>query len=123
MVVIDECHHTFAPSYQETIRFIKKRRKKMKLLGVTATPIRTNDEDSEALMKIFGNQVVYTISLGELIKKRILSDPQFERVETNEDIEPIISVDEEKLIQRYGELPETLVGKIADSASRNRIIM
>lgn len=123
MVVIDECHHTFAPSYQETIRFIKKHRKNMKLLGVTATPIRANDEDSEALMKIFGNQVVYTISLGVLIKKRILSDPQFERVETNEDIEPIISVDEERLIQRYGELPETLVGKIADSASRNRIIM
>lgn len=123
MVVVDECHHTLAPSYQETIRFIKKYRKDMKLLGITATPIRANDEDSESLMKLFGNNVVYDISLSRLIKKGILADPRFERVETNEEIEPIISVDEEKLIRRYGELPETLVSKIADSASRNKVII
>ena len=123
MVVVDECHHTLAPSYQETIQFIKKYRKDAKLLGVTATPIRANDEDSAALMSLFGNKVVYNISLSTLIKKGILADPQFERIETNEEIEPIISIDEEKLIRRYGELPETLVSKIADSASRNKVII
>ena len=96
MVVVDECHHTLAPSYQETIQFIKKYRKDAKLLGVTATPIRANDEDSAALMSLFGNKVVYNISLSTLIKKGILADPQFERIETNEEIEPIISIDEEK---------------------------
>ncbi len=123
MVVVDECHHTLAPSYQETIRFIKKYRTDTKLLGITATPVRANDEDSAALMSLFGNNVVYDISLSTLIKKGILADPKFERIETNEEIEPIISVDEEKLIRRYGELPETLVSKIADSASRNKVII
>lgn len=123
MVVVDECHHTLAPSYQETIQFIKKYRKDAKLLGITATPVRANDKDSAALISLFGNKVVYNISLSTLIKKGILADPQFERIETNEEIEPIISIDEEKLIRRYGELPETLVSKIADSASRNKVII
>lgn len=123
MLVIDECHHAFAPSYQETINYIEKYRDDVKILGITATPIRENDEDSKKLMNIFGNNVVYDISLSKLIKKGILADPAFERIETNEDIEPIISIDEEKLITRYGELPETLVSKIADSASRNKIIL
>lgn len=123
MIVVDECHHTLAPSYQETIRFIRKYRKDAKLLGITATPVRANDDDSVALMNLFGNNVVYKISLSTLIKKGILADPKFERIETNEEIEPIISIDEEKLIRRYGELPESLVSKIAESASRNKIII
>lgn len=123
MIVVDECHHTFAPSYQETIRFIRKIRKDAKLLGITATPVRANDEDSMALINLFGNSVVYSIALSTLIKKGILADPKFERIETFEDIEPIISVDEGKFIQRYGELPESLISKIADSASRNKIIL
>lgn len=123
MVVVDECHHTLAPSYRETIETIKKCRKDTKLLGITATPVRANDSDSAKLMEIFGNNVIYDISLSTLIKKGILANPKFERIETNEEIEPIISIDEEKLIRRYGELPETLVSKIADSASRNKTII
>lgn len=123
MVVVDECHHTLAPSYQETISLIKKYRKNVKLLGITATPVRANDSDSMALMNLFGNHIIYDVSLSKLIKKGILAEPKFERIETNEDIEPIISIDEEKMIRRYGELPETLVSKIADSASRNKIII
>lgn len=123
MIVVDECHHTLAPSYREIIQFIKKYRKDAKLLGITATPVRANDEDSSKLMNLFGKKVVYNISLSTLIKKGILADPKFERIETNEEIEPIISIDEEKLIRRYGELPETLINKIADSASRNKVII
>ena len=47
-------------------------------------------------MSLFGNNVVFDISLSTLIKKVILANPEFERIETNEEIEPIISIDEEK---------------------------
>ena len=123
MLVVDECHHTFAPSYQEVIKFIENRRPEMKLLGITATPVRANDDDSAALMNLYGNNIVYTISLSELIKTGILANPKFERIETEEEIEPIISIDEKKFINRYGDLPESLVNKIADSASRNKVII
>lgn len=53
----------------------------------------------------------------------MLSTPKFIRKETDEEFEPQISLDEEKLIRRYGELPETLVSKIASSNTRNQLIV
>lgn len=123
MIVVDEAHHTFAPTYQETIKFIRKCRKNVKLLGLTATPVRANDEDNAALLKLFGNNIVYSIQLSDLIVKGVLATPKFIRKETIEEFKPQISVDEEKLIRRYGELPETLVSKIASSNTRNQLIV
>ncbi|MCI7792504.1 MAG: DEAD/DEAH box helicase, partial [Lachnospiraceae bacterium] len=123
MIVVDEAHHTFAPTYQETIKFIQKCRKNTKLFGITATPIRANDEDSVSLLSLYGNEIIYSISMSDLIAKGILATPKFVRIETNEDIEPIISESEGQLIRRYGELPETLVAKIASSKARNKLII
>lgn len=123
VVVVDEAHHTFAPTYQETIRFIQKCRKDTKLLGLTATPVRANDEDSKSLLKLYDNKIVYSVSMSDLIAKGILATPKFVRKETNEDFESVISVDEEKLIQRFGELPESLISKIVASKSRNNMIV
>lgn len=123
MIVVDEAHHTFALSYQETIKFIKKCQKDAKLLGLTATPIRGNEKESKALQKLFDNNITYQIKLSTLIKKGILATPKFVRKETGEEFEPQISLDEERLIRRYGELPETLVSKIASSNTRNKLIV
>lgn len=123
MLVVDEAHHTVAPTYRETIKFIRKCRKNVKLLGLTATPVRANEKDSETLLKIFGHSIVYTIPLSDLIAKGVLATPKFIRKETGEEFEPQISLDEEKLIQRYGELPETLISKIASSNTRNQLIV
>ncbi len=123
MVVVDEAHHTFAPTYRDTINFIKKCRKNVKLLGLTATPVRANENDSKNLLELFDNNIVYSVSMSELITKGILSDPHCSRIETEEDFEPCISDDEAKLIKRYKELPESLVSKIAASHNRNQIIL
>lgn len=123
IIVVDEAHHTFAPTYQEIIKFIRKCRKEVKLLGLTATPVRANEEDSQKLLKIYDNNIVYCEAMSNLIAKGILASPEFIRRETGENFEPIISIDEEKLIRRYGELPETLVNKIALSNVRNELII
>lgn len=123
MIVVDEAHHTFAPTYQEVIRYIRKTKPDTKLLGLTATPVRGNEKDSKSLLQLYDNHIVYDIPMGELITKGILADPKFIRIETEEDFEPIISIDEEKMIKRYGELPESLVNKIASSNTRNAIII
>ena len=123
MIVVDEAHHTFAPTYQETIKFIKKCRKDVKLLGLTATPVRANEEDSQKLLNLYDNNIIYSEAMSDLIAKGILASPEFIRRETGENFEPVISIDEEKLIRRYGELPETLVNKIALSNVRNELII
>lgn len=123
MIVIDEAHHTFARSYQDTIKYLLKYRPDAKLLGLTATPVRSNDYDSAVLLKLFDDNIIYSISLGNLITKGILAEPVFTRIETNEDFEPVITEDEAQKIKRRGELPDSLLGKIAVCSSRNSIII
>lgn len=123
MIVVDEAHHTCAPTYQRIINCIRGKRKDAKLLGLTATPIRRVDSESKLLHKMFDNNIIYEIPMAELITKNILAVPKFERIETNENFESIISTDEAKLIRRFRELPETVISKIADSARRNKVIV
>jgi superfamily II DNA or RNA helicase len=123
IIVVDEAHHTVAMSYRKTIDYIRKLRKDAKLLGLTATPIRGTDSESKYLMKLFQDNIIYDISMSRLIKKQILADPHFEQIETNTDFETVISIDEAKLIKRYGELPATLADKIAHSSKRNKVIV
>lgn len=122
-IVIDEAHHTFARSYRETLKYLFKYRPDAKLLGITATPVRSSEGASAELLKLFDNNIIYDISLGKLIANGILADPVFKRVETNEELEPMISEDEAKNIRRFGELPESLIGKIAQCAGRNKVIL
>lgn len=123
IIVVDECHHTVAPTYRRIIEHIRKHRKDAKLLGLTATPIRGTDDESRLLHKIYDNNIIYQIPMAELITKKTLATPKFERIETNTNFEPIITVDEENLIKKFGELPESLISKIAESAERNRVII
>lgn len=123
IVVIDECHHAFAKTYQDTIRFVQKHRKCTKVLGLTATPIRANDRDSKVLMNLFDNNIVFSVPMSTLIKKQILADPHFSRKYTDQSFESEITEDEAQWICRYYELPETLVNRIAISAQRNKIII
>ena len=123
MIVVDEAHHTFAPTYQDTIKFVRKCRKNTKLLGLTSTPVQANDKDSEQLLRLFDNNIVFSVSMSDLIAKGILADPCCSRVHTGENFEPEISEDEERLIKRYKELPESLVSKIASSHKRNQVIL
>ena len=123
IVVIDEAHHAVARSYQRVIDFIRRKRRKMKLLGLTATPIRSTDRSSKRLMEMFNEKIIYSISMSKLISQKVLSDPHFERVETSVNFEPQINVDEAKLIKRFGELPATLIDRVAKSAKRNKVIV
>lgn len=58
MIVVDEAHRTFAPSYRKVIGYVRKHRKDVKLLGITATPIRANDEDSKTLLALYDNVII-----------------------------------------------------------------
>lgn len=123
MVVVDECHHAHAKSYRDTIRFIRGCRKDTKLLGLTATPIRANDNDSSALLALFGSRIIYSIPMSALIRDRILADPHFIRKETGTAFEADLTPQETKWLCRYEELPESLALRIATSAQRNRVIV
>ena len=123
MIVVDEAHHTFAPTYQDVIKFIRKCRKNTKLLGLTATPVRANEKDSAKLLDLYDKSIVFNVSMSDLIAKGILADPHCSRIKTGENFEPDISEEEKIHICKKHDLPESLVSKIASSHARNQIIV
>lgn len=123
MIVVDEAHHTLAPSYRRIIKAIRDKRPKAKLLGLTATPVRLTEKATGQLMKIFDNKIVFSVSMSDLIADKTLATPEYIPVETNVDIETLIDIDERKYIAKWGELPESLVMKVAKTNERNEMIV
>lgn len=123
VLVIDEAHHAVADSYRETIDYIFKVNPNTKLLGLTATPVRILEKEERALTNIFGNNVVYSIGLAELITRGILANPKFKRIMTNENFEEELTEQEIKHLRKYKELPAAVEKKIAESKKRNSMIV
>lgn len=123
IIVVDEAHHAIAPSYRRIIQTIREKCPRARLLGVTATPVRMNETDTKALMRMFSNQIIYSVSMSELIAKGILSRPRYFSCETNVDIETIINLDEERYIQKWKEMPQSLMEKVARTNERNDLIV
>ena len=82
-LIIDEAHHATASEYRELIENIRSHSKRFKMLGLTATPFRTNEDEQGLLKKIFPDDIVYKIDLRELINRGILSEPIFKSVPTD----------------------------------------
>lgn len=123
MIVVDEAHHTLAPSYRRIIKAVREKRPDAKLLGLTATPVRLTEKATGQLMKIFDNKIVYSVSMSDLIADKTLATPKYVPVETNVDIETLINIDERKYIVKWGEFPESLVMKVAKTNERNEVIV
>ena len=64
LVVIDECHHAITPSYTNLLRFIDAEaprpgdppQDEPPIFGLSATPFRTDDEESQRLARRFDSQ-------------------------------------------------------------------
>ena len=122
MIVVDEAHHTLAPSYRKIIDEIRRLSRQVKLLGLTATPFRLTDPETSQLMTIFDHKIIYEVSPETLIVKKILSRPQCIKVDTNIDFETNITLDEEKYIRKWGELSPATLERMARVKERNTLI-
>ncbi len=135
-VVVDEAHHSTAKTYRKIIDYVKNKVTNMKLLGLTATPFRTDKNEEGLLAKIYTDGVdeqgkvvkndigiTYKIGLKDLINVRILSKPIFESNFTEEDYGVDIGLDALDKINHLDVLPEGIADKMAESAARNKLIV
>lgn len=135
-VVIDEAHHSTAKTYRKIIDYVQKKVPHVKLIGLTATPFRTAQEEQGLLSKIFSDGVdesgfvvkndkgiTYQIGLKELINARILSKPIFESYYSEEDFGSAIGVDAWEKISNLDTIPEEIANDMAQSAGRNKLIV
>lgn len=81
LIILDEAHKATSEAYQ----IIKDKFPESKMLGLTATPYRAKSEDGECLYDDwYGNNIVETISIKELIELGQLTQPIY-IVKNNED--------------------------------------
>ena len=122
-LVIDEAHHAVAKSYKKIIQYVADHAKSMKLLGLTATPFRTSEDEQGALKQVFTDDIVYKTDLDALIKKGILATPTFIDRKTNIQFTEHLGIQALKSIENLDTLPENIANDIADNKERNRIIV
>ncbi len=77
LVMIDECHHVMAPTYQRLLEKARELNPQVRIFGVTATP---NRRDRRGLGKVF-KSVADQITIGELIEGGFLVEPRAHIVE------------------------------------------
>ncbi len=122
-VVIDEAHHAAAKSYRSIIESMRKNGRKCDLLGLTATPTRTDEDELGVLFGVFRDGVVHQTTRRELIESEILSRPIIETVRTNEDFEADFTKKEWSFVRQFDELSQQSLQRIASSTSRNKLIV
>jgi len=133
LVIVDEAHHSVAPSYKEWIGLIDNKKKygwfrqklerknltKLKILGLTATPINTNTAKEEELKAIYDNEeALFKISTAELMRLGILSQPILNSISTK----VVINADDvdggtDK------QLEDNINNQLANNADRNHFIV
>ena len=84
LLVFDEAHYAIAPSYLEAVT--KLRLRSIPLIGLTATPGRKAEEQSESLAKLFENRWLVSRLLGKrpvdsLRERGVLSSVVFKRID------------------------------------------
>ena len=140
--VIDEAHHTVASQYRNILEtmFSNKGNKDMKLLGLTATPVRMNPNETQLLWRIYDdnfdiikpskktqaseyNSIIYEVSQNQLIQENILSKPYPSTVDTKIDFEIEFTEKDYKHLEQFGDLGQDVLNKITNSSLRNEIIV
>jgi len=120
---IDEAHHATARSYRRIIEYLQNKVEKVKLLGLTATPFRTSEQEKGLLGQIFTDDVVYKKDLTDLIKAGILSMPICESCDTSIPLGKELGLGAIKSIEKLDLIPEDIAANIAENKERNAFII
>ena len=120
-IVIDEAHHSPAQTYQTIINYVDSQVENLKLIGLTATPFRTSENERGLLGDIFKDDIVYKVDLTDLIKRGILARPHFEECST--DLSFKSSPEELKKIQKFDIISEEIAKQMSQHKLRNAMIV
>lgn len=123
-LIIDEAHHAVAKSYRNIINMLEEKcTKDLKIIGLTATPMRTDEKEKGLLGKIFTDNICYSVDLNDLINKKILATPILREFDTKIELEKELTKEDIRAIRMSSNLPENVASQIALSKKRNNFIV
>jgi len=140
IVLIDEAHHAYASSYNKVLRSLGMTRypkdlEQPALIGLTATPFRTSEEETKSLLKKFGGKILWPNPKFEpnegfddswrdwdfikdlLRKQKILSKPIYHYLKTDSVFEMDQKETEDLRIKKL--LGDKLMERIGNDKKRN----
>ncbi len=122
-LVIDEAHHATAKTYRKVVEYIESKVSQVKTIGLTATPYRTAESEKGLLKKIFPDDIIYSISLKELINRQILSRIEIEQYQTGKSFGNDMGKNDWESIVHMDTIPESIASEIAKNKERNHLIV
>jgi ATP-dependent helicase IRC3 len=121
-VVIDEAHHAPAKSYRDAIRVLETAASH-RLLGLTATPTRTAEDERPELARLFGNRTLYQVTPNELIAQGLLAQPLPAIVSTGIDAERHMTPDDFEHLRDFHDLSAEMRARLGRDEQRNLMIV
>ena len=114
LVVVDECHHAITPSYTNLLRWIdaeaprpgKTERQEPPIIGLSATPFRADDAESQRLARRFDNRWLPANQdqlHSRLRSQGVLAEAEYEPLQSEIGLLP-------EEVERLGRLPEPWEG-------------
>ncbi len=133
-VLVDEAHRTLAPSYGEVLEFLgikvaRGAHSSVPLIGLTATPYRSLDEETRRLALRFHGRLLKPASLGEqpvarLRERGVLSRPVHQVMEHSG---ASYSLDDDAhyadYFERFKDFHPDLLARLGQERVRNRAIL
>jgi len=131
LVVVDEAHRSMATEWRKAIEYFSDN-PNTQMLGLTATPGRTDVEETEYLANFYNStKVCLTDKFGVPIEKPIkflqdkdvLAKIDYRRIDTDENL--VLSLPEFERIKKYGRETDLrkLLRNLSKSPLRNKIIV
>lgn len=135
-IVFDEAHHTIAPSYtrvREALGIARKKnlfeenqRTAPPVFGLTATPSRSNDDETERLAANFNGTLLEPKSvfreMDDFVEHGYLSRPVYEVMETGVEL-PMSGAKEEEEWAIFQSIPSSALVRLGDNTERTAAIV
>ena len=126
LIVVDEAHMTLADKWSQAVISISRPSEGTRVLGLTATPVRSDSPDTKRLADFYNNVLVQLKYSSEqsvfdyLVEQGILARPVYEGVRgADERLTPQVLA---KIVEDHSELPRELIVRLARNGSRNLAI-
>jgi superfamily II DNA or RNA helicase len=121
-VVIDEAHHAPARSYRDAIAILEQA-DSHHLLGLTATPTRTAEQERPELSRLFGHKEIYQVSPAHLIARELLARPIPVTVATGVDAEQGMTSDDVEYLRDFHDVSPEMRERLGRDEARNLAIV
>ena len=120
-VVLDEAHHSPAPSYRRLVFSLRESCDNLRVLGLTATPLYEDESKVGWLRKIFPQGIIHQVTPNKLMLANVLAKPCVEEHRTNSSPE----FDESEYQKWFGtnrDIPDDIITNLANNRGRNAFI-